>query len=262
MRERRQRDDEHPQPLRLQRHVDRHGVAAAGRDREQAIVGRRGEVPPEDRAEPLDVLQEHRLPLPVRADDRVVIRHRQLDDRMEARERPVAREHLLDGHPRVARPEDVDEPSRQDRRREPRRASRIAVELRRLDRVERRSRTARRGTGARTSSCRFMRSIGRRVDPALRKRTSRRRRSTRPRDEPRGRLAKIERRLGASSGGPGRRPEAAWSRGRRDCRVVDRAGGHRRLDQPGASRLNRIRSPGIPSRGGIVNARTAPLLAA
>ena len=78
--------DEHPQPLRFQRHVDRHGVAAAGRDGQERVVGRGGEVPPEDRAEALDVLQEHRLPLAVGPDDRVVIGHRQLDDRVKARE--------------------------------------------------------------------------------------------------------------------------------------------------------------------------------
>ena len=94
-------------------------------------------MPPEDRSEPLHVLQEHRLPLPVRADDRVVKGHRQLDDRVEPRERPVAREHLLDGHPRMPGPEDVDQASGQDRLGEPLAAALTdRGELGRFDRVQ------------------------------------------------------------------------------------------------------------------------------
>ena len=90
------------------------------------------------RPEPLDVLQEHRLPLAVGADDRVVEGHRQFDDRVEPRERSVPREQLLDRHPRVARAEDVHEPALQDRAGEVvgRRADR--VELRRFDGIQRR----------------------------------------------------------------------------------------------------------------------------
>src|SRR5271166_2305003 len=76
------------------------------------------EVAPEHRAEALDVLQEHRLALPVGADHMVVIAHRQLDDRVEPRERPVAGKHLLDGDPRMPRAEDMHQPAGQDGRRE------------------------------------------------------------------------------------------------------------------------------------------------
>ena len=155
------------------------------RDGQEAVVGRRREVPPEDRAEPLDVLQEHRLPLAVGADDRVVIGHRQLDDRVEARERAVPREHLLDGHPRVARAEDVDQPARRGSPRRtaptPRGSPRAASPRSRRCAA----RTAARGTGRRTSSvvarrsCRSCRerAIAGARGPALRRRTSRRRRS-------------------------------------------------------------------------------------
>ena len=60
-------------------------------------------------------LDEHRLPLAVRADDLRVEGHRELDDRVEARVGAVAREHLLDGDPRVAGAEEVDEPVAGDR---------------------------------------------------------------------------------------------------------------------------------------------------
>ena len=46
---------------------------------------------------------------PFDADDLGVERHRQLDHRVEARVRAVAREHLLDRDARVAGPEQVDE---------------------------------------------------------------------------------------------------------------------------------------------------------
>ena len=61
---------------------------------------------------PLDV---HRLALAVGADDLRVERHRQLDDRVEAGVRAVAREHLLDRDPRMAGPEQVDETAAGDR---------------------------------------------------------------------------------------------------------------------------------------------------
>ena len=198
----------HPQPLRLQRHVDRHGVAAAGRDGQERVVGRRREVPPEDRPEALDVLQEHRLPLAVGPDDRVVIGHRQLDDRVEPRERAVAREHLLDGHPRMARAEDVDQPAARGSSPAKRAAaSRIAGNcVASIASIA--ARTAAR-YWARTSGRSVMagsRRLGRSL--ALRRRPSR----DAPAavddqlgagDEPRGRLAEVERGLGDVLGRPG-----------------------------------------------------------
>ena len=68
-----------------------------------------GEVRQDDLGEAGRPLDEHRLALAVGADDLGVERHRQLDDRVEARVRAVAREHLLDRDARVAGAEEVDE---------------------------------------------------------------------------------------------------------------------------------------------------------
>ncbi len=60
-------------------------------------------------------LDEHRLALSVGSDDLGVERHRQLDDGVEPRVGPVAREHLLDRDAGVPGPEEVDEAVRGDR---------------------------------------------------------------------------------------------------------------------------------------------------
>ena len=57
--------------------------------------------------QPAHVFQEHRLPLAVGADDEIVKRQRQFDDRIEARERAVARPHFLDHDAAVPGAEDV-----------------------------------------------------------------------------------------------------------------------------------------------------------
>ncbi len=87
----------------------RHGRQAAGREDDHHVVRPEREVRQDDLGEPGRPLDEHRLALAVRADDLGVERHRQLDHRVEARVRAVAREHLLDRDARVARPEQVDE---------------------------------------------------------------------------------------------------------------------------------------------------------
>ena len=56
-----------------------------------------------------DVLEEHRLPLAVGADDEVVERQRQLDDRVKSGEAAVARELYFDWDARVAGAEEVHE---------------------------------------------------------------------------------------------------------------------------------------------------------
>ena len=66
-------------------------------------------------ARPGRALDEHCLALAVGADHLRVERHRQLDHRVEAGVRAVAREHLLDRDPRVAGPEEMDEAVRCDR---------------------------------------------------------------------------------------------------------------------------------------------------
>ena len=80
--------------------------------------------PGEDlRGEALRALDEHRLALPVRADDLGVEGHRELDERVEAGIGAVAREELLDRDPRVAGAEDVHEPAAGDRSRRRSRAA-------------------------------------------------------------------------------------------------------------------------------------------
>ena len=80
-----------------------------------ASVGRSSKFARIVSASPRHPLDEHRLPLPVRADDLRVEGHRELDDRVEAGIRAVAREHLLDRDARVAGAEEVDEPAAGDR---------------------------------------------------------------------------------------------------------------------------------------------------
>src|SRR5262245_46074395 len=95
-------------------HLDRH-CAEPGRAEHHHRVGRvQVEVAQDGLTETLHALDEHRLALPVGAHDLRVERHRQLDDRMEARKGPVAREHLLDGDPGVPGAERVDEPAAAD----------------------------------------------------------------------------------------------------------------------------------------------------
>ena len=81
--------------------------------------GRQIEVAQNAFGQPADILQEHRLPLAVRADDQVMKAQRQLDDRIEAGERAVARPHFLDQNPAVARAEQMDHAPGQNRFREP-----------------------------------------------------------------------------------------------------------------------------------------------
>ena len=113
------RDHAHAAPLKLLRHLDRHDVAAAGGDHERGILRREVEVPQDARSKAAHVLEEHRLPLPIRADDEIVEAERQLDDRIEPRERAVARPHLLDHDAAVAGAEDVHHASGEDRLGEP-----------------------------------------------------------------------------------------------------------------------------------------------
>ena len=55
------------------------------------------------------MLEEHGLPLAVRADHQVVVGEGELDDGMEAGEAAVAGEHLFDNDARMSRAEEVDE---------------------------------------------------------------------------------------------------------------------------------------------------------
>ncbi len=96
------------------RHLDRDGGQAADAEDDHHVRRLELEVGEDRLGQPLDALDEHRLSLTIGADDLRVERHRELHDRVEARVRPVAREHLLDGDARVARAEEMDEPPGSD----------------------------------------------------------------------------------------------------------------------------------------------------
>ena len=106
-----------PRRCARRRHLDRAPprVPLAAEHDQRVRSGRSSKLARIVSARPAHPLDEHRLTLAVGADDRVVIAHRQLDDRVEARERAVPREHLLDGHPRVPGAEDMDEATGEDR---------------------------------------------------------------------------------------------------------------------------------------------------
>src|SRR5204862_6371082 len=96
-------------------HLDRNGSEPTGAEDHHRVGWSEVEVAQDDLTQAFRALDEHRLPLPVGAHDLRVERHRQLDDRMEAGIRAVAREHLLDGDARVAAAEEVDEAAGGDR---------------------------------------------------------------------------------------------------------------------------------------------------
>ena len=73
-------------------------MAAGAEDDHRVAVAKR-EVGEDRVREPLDALDEHRLALAVGAHDLRVVRHRELDNEVEARERAVPGEQLLDGDP-------------------------------------------------------------------------------------------------------------------------------------------------------------------
>jgi hypothetical protein len=129
LRPRGDRDHRQPARARLPRDLDRDGGPAARAEDHHHVLGAQLEVGQDRPGEPLDPLDEHRLALAVRADDLGVVGHAQLDDRVEARVRAVAREHLLDGDPRVARAEEVHQPAAADR---PRAEGAGALDLLRL----------------------------------------------------------------------------------------------------------------------------------
>src|SRR5829696_5826510 len=130
-------DGDHRQP-RLAgpaRHLDRHGGEAAVAEDDHRVGRAQREVGQDLGGEPLGALDEHRLPLAVRADDLRMEGHRELDDRVEPRIRAVAREHLLDRDPRMAGAEHVHESAAADRvRADPARAlHRLALGLEPLE---------------------------------------------------------------------------------------------------------------------------------
>ena len=108
------RDYREPALSRLDRDLDRDCRHAARAEDHHHVGRRQVEVGENRSSETFDSLDEHRLPLPVRANDLGMEGHRELDDRMEPGVRAVARKHLLDRNPRVARAEEMDETARGD----------------------------------------------------------------------------------------------------------------------------------------------------
>ena len=68
-------------------HLDRHGRGAAGAEHHHRVGRAQVEVGQDRLGQPLDALDEHRLALAVGADDLRVEGHRELDHRVEARDR-------------------------------------------------------------------------------------------------------------------------------------------------------------------------------
>jgi hypothetical protein len=68
------RRDAQAAPLKQLGHLDRHDVAAAGADHQGRVLRRQVEIPQDPLGQPAHVFEEHRLPLPVGADDGVVKR--------------------------------------------------------------------------------------------------------------------------------------------------------------------------------------------
>ena len=113
-------DHTHATPLGALREFDRHGGGSRDAEDHEDVLRAEGEVREHLIGEPRDALDEHGLPLAVGADDLSVEGGGELDHRAEAREGTVAREHLLDRHPRVPTAEGVDEAAGLDRVRGPR----------------------------------------------------------------------------------------------------------------------------------------------
>ena len=86
LRDRGDRDDGKPTLARAPGHLDRHGRPAAGAEDEHRVGRAELEVGQDPLRETLHALDEHRLALAVRAHDLRVERHRELDDRVEARD--------------------------------------------------------------------------------------------------------------------------------------------------------------------------------
>ena len=138
LRDRRHGDHSQAARPRLLRHLDRQGREAARREDDHQVVGPKLKFERIVAASPGMSLDEHRLALAVGADDLRVERHRQLDDRVEARVRAVAREHLLDRDARVACAEEVDQAAAGDRVGAPLAGGLDGIRLRVADALEQR----------------------------------------------------------------------------------------------------------------------------
>lgn len=129
-------DDGHVLSFGFERNVHDDFVDAAVGEEQEAIGRAEDKVTQDDLTETLDVFEEHRLALPVRTDDEVVIREREFDDGMEAGETAVTREHLFDENARVSRAEEMDKPIARDALRAKVGGAFDGVELSRFDALE------------------------------------------------------------------------------------------------------------------------------
>src|SRR5262245_3763596 len=86
-------DRDHPDTALAKtfRDFDRDDVATARRGHERGIFRLEIEVPQNALGQSAHVLEEHRLPLAVRAHHEIMKAEREFDDRIEPRERSVAR---------------------------------------------------------------------------------------------------------------------------------------------------------------------------
>src|SRR5687767_13071042 len=82
-------------------HLDGHQIATAGGCHERAVFGGDFKVSQDAFGETRDIFEEHRLPLPIRPNDSIMKRERELNDRIETGKRAVARPHLLNQDPAV-----------------------------------------------------------------------------------------------------------------------------------------------------------------
>jgi hypothetical protein len=95
--------------------LDRHGVAPGRAEHEDRVGRAQLEVVENGPGEARNALDEHRLPLAIRAGDLGMEGHRQLDERMPARIRAVSREHLLHRNAGMAGAERVHDAAAADR---------------------------------------------------------------------------------------------------------------------------------------------------
>ena len=111
------RDDDHREPSRpcLGRDLDGHRGQPVGTEDHHRVGRPKLEVREDHLGEALHPLDEHGLTLAVGADDLGVVRHRELDHRVEPGVRAVARKHLLHRDARVPGAEQVHEPASADR---------------------------------------------------------------------------------------------------------------------------------------------------
>src|SRR5215216_1928573 len=105
----------HSQSFRFKSNIHDDFIDSAVREEQKTIRRTEHKVTQNDLTKPFHVFEEHRLALSVRANDEIVKREGQLDDRMEAGETSMTREHLFDKNARVSCGKKMNEPISRDR---------------------------------------------------------------------------------------------------------------------------------------------------